>query len=88
MHVRALNLWMRSIRTKFLLRWWDKVHDAHRITNALSKKKSLHMTGRLLSGSILARMLSLPMIGYVAHLITTWTAYRELSGPVFGSRFC
>jgi len=52
MHVRALNLWMRSIRTKFLLRWWDKVHDAHRITNALSKKKSLHMTGRLLSGSM------------------------------------
>ena len=47
MHVRSLNLWMRSIRTKCLLRWWDNVQEAKRIDYALKKAENLHMTGKI-----------------------------------------
>ena len=41
---------------------------------------------RILVGNQLTRLLSLPLVGYVAQLVTAGCRYRSLEGAVFGDR--
>jgi len=44
------------------------------------------MVNKIITGSCLASMLSLPLVGYVAQIVSGGTPYRSLEGPVFGER--
>jgi len=55
MQLKALMFWMRSMRKKFLLCWWDNVHETRRLTYAMSKDKPLVKGKISLSTSIALR---------------------------------